>query len=322
MRRSANARVSRSSAFPVPLNSSKMMSSILLSVSTRAVAITVRDPPPSLGGTARAAPNSPFGLASALAARMLEDHVGGGNMPFVRQVEARRDHLAPTPVDHLAHFFGPFVHEQNEEGRLRMILRHRLGDRLEHHGLAGLGRRDDERALAEAERANEIHDALCLGRAWTRCLGRLERERTVRMDRAQIREIGPAIQLAGRLAIHCRHAAIVEHNQVAAAEPGEADLRIALRRQVTVGGEAERAAFGRGIEPAGDGSHGCYGGYISARCAKIISVISALSPTSTTANLRLPTDLSSSPGRSTSDSCASRCSTRWIWNASVALRSS
>src|SRR6267378_2044452 len=69
MRRSASARVSRSSALPVPLNSSKMMSSILLSVSTRAVAITVSEPPPSLGGTARAAPNRHLGRASAVAGR-------------------------------------------------------------------------------------------------------------------------------------------------------------------------------------------------------------------------------------------------------------
>src|SRR6267378_2112519 len=61
MRRSANARTSRSSALPVPLNSSKMMSSIRLSVSTRAVAMTVSEPPPSAAGTARA-PEQPLGL--------------------------------------------------------------------------------------------------------------------------------------------------------------------------------------------------------------------------------------------------------------------
>src|SRR5437867_1226302 len=66
MRRSASARVSRSSALPVPLNSSKITSSMRLSVSTSAVATTVREPP---SGTARAAPNSPSGLASALASR-------------------------------------------------------------------------------------------------------------------------------------------------------------------------------------------------------------------------------------------------------------
>ncbi len=44
-----------------------MMSSMRLSVSTRAVAITVSEPPPSAGGTARAAPKSPLGFARAFA---------------------------------------------------------------------------------------------------------------------------------------------------------------------------------------------------------------------------------------------------------------
>src|SRR3989454_6861687 len=127
MRRSASARVSRSSALPVPLNSSKITSSMRLSVSTSAVATTVREPP---SGTARAAPNNPFGLASALASRppdmvrpldrpvvlcereprerveddhdvlaelhlaagVLEHHVGHRDVALLREVEARRDH--------------------------------------------------------------------------------------------------------------------------------------------------------------------------------------------------------------------------------------
>src|SRR5438132_9659643 len=66
MRRSASARDRRSSELPVPLNSSKITSSIRLSVSMSAVAITLREPP---SGTARADPNRPLGLASAFASR-------------------------------------------------------------------------------------------------------------------------------------------------------------------------------------------------------------------------------------------------------------
>ena len=50
--------------FPVPLNSSKITSSILLPVSIRAVAMIVSDPPSSM---LRAAPKKRFGFWSAFA---------------------------------------------------------------------------------------------------------------------------------------------------------------------------------------------------------------------------------------------------------------
>lgn len=52
------------SILPVPLNSSKITSSILLPVSIKAVAIIVSEPPPSIF---RAAPKKRFGFWSALA---------------------------------------------------------------------------------------------------------------------------------------------------------------------------------------------------------------------------------------------------------------
>ena len=52
------------SRLPVPLNSSKITSSILLPVSTRAVATIVSEPPSS---TLRALPKNLFGLCNALA---------------------------------------------------------------------------------------------------------------------------------------------------------------------------------------------------------------------------------------------------------------
>ena len=50
--------------FPVPLNSSKITSSILEPVSVKAVAIIVKEPPPSMF---LAAPKKRFGLCNALA---------------------------------------------------------------------------------------------------------------------------------------------------------------------------------------------------------------------------------------------------------------
>ena len=62
-RLSAMLRSSTSSMLPVPLNSSKITSSMRLPVSIRAVAMMVNDPPPSM---LRAAPKNLLGLCSAL----------------------------------------------------------------------------------------------------------------------------------------------------------------------------------------------------------------------------------------------------------------
>ncbi len=71
---------------------------------------------------------------------VIEDHIGGSHVAFVGQIEARRDHLASSPVHHFADFFRPLIDEQDQQARLRMILRDRLRDGLEHHRLSRLGR--------------------------------------------------------------------------------------------------------------------------------------------------------------------------------------
>ena len=60
-------RSSCNSILPVPLNSSKITSSILEPVSINAVAIMVNDPPPSI---LRAAPKKRFGFCNALASTL------------------------------------------------------------------------------------------------------------------------------------------------------------------------------------------------------------------------------------------------------------
>jgi hypothetical protein len=57
------------SQLPVPLNSSKITSSIRDPVSTSAVAMMVSDPPPCAGATERAEPKKAFGFAIAVASR-------------------------------------------------------------------------------------------------------------------------------------------------------------------------------------------------------------------------------------------------------------
>jgi hypothetical protein len=59
------------------------------------------------------------------------------------------------------------------------------------------------------------------------------------MNGAQIREIGPAIELPSRLTVDRRHATVVEYDQIAAAQTGKPDGWVALGGQITVRRQAE-----------------------------------------------------------------------------------
>ncbi len=102
-----------------------------------------------------------------------------------RIVEARRDHLADAHRLHLEDFLGPLVHQQDEQAGLGIVRADSLGDGLEHHRLARLGRGDDQGALALAERAEDVDHAVGeVGLALADQLA-LEAELLVGMDRAE-----------------------------------------------------------------------------------------------------------------------------------------
>jgi len=69
------------------------------------------------------------------------------------------------------------------------------------------------------------------------------------MDGTQIREIGPAVQLAGRLAIHRRYRPLSSTIK-SPRRSRESDCGSLFAGRLTVRREAERAAFGRGIKTA------------------------------------------------------------------------
>src|SRR6185437_10527760 len=70
-----------------------------------------------------------------------------------------RDHLALDGPLHLGHFLRPLVDEQHDEIDLGMVGGNGGGNVLQQHRLAGLRRRDDETALALADRRHEIDGA-------------------------------------------------------------------------------------------------------------------------------------------------------------------
>ena len=219
MRFSISLRSSTISVLPVPLNSSKITSSMRLPVSMSAVPTMVRLPPSSM---LRAAPKKRLGLCSALestppredlAARrhhrvvgareagdrveqdhhvaaaldqalgLLDHHLGDLHVARGRLVEGGGDHLALHRALHVGDLFGPLVDEQHDQDHLGVVGGDGVGDVLQQHGLAGARRGDDEAALALADGREQIDDA----RRHVRLIV-LEVQPLVRVERRQVVE--------------------------------------------------------------------------------------------------------------------------------------
>ena len=80
-------------------------------------------------------------------------------------------------------FFRPFIDQENDQLHLRMIFHDRVGDVMQQGRLAGARRRDDQTALAHAERRHQIHDprGVTIGHGF-------ELDPLVRVDRRQLFE--------------------------------------------------------------------------------------------------------------------------------------
>jgi len=81
-------------------------------------------------------------------------------MESSRLVEGGGDHLgALHRALHLGHLLGPLVDEQDDEVDLGMVVGDGLSHVLHHHGLARLGRRDDETTLPLADGRHQLDGA-------------------------------------------------------------------------------------------------------------------------------------------------------------------
>ncbi len=93
------------------------------------------------------------------ALRALDGELGDRRVVLGRAVEGRGDDLALHRALHVGDLFGALVDEHDHEVDLGVVDGDRVRDRLQHDGLAGLRRRDDEAALALADRGDEVDDA-------------------------------------------------------------------------------------------------------------------------------------------------------------------
>jgi len=91
-------------------------------------------------------------------------------------------------------FFGALVDEQDDHLNVGVIAKDGCGDVFEEGGLAGLGRRDDEAALAAADGAEEIDEAATGGAA-----GVLKGEARSGVDRGEIFPVLEAGETWGQL---------------------------------------------------------------------------------------------------------------------------
>ena len=80
-------------------------------------------------------------------------------------VEGRCDNFGVDAALHVGHFLGSFVDEENHDVGFGVILGYGVGDILEQEGLAGLGRSDDEAALALADGREHVDHAGAEGAA-------------------------------------------------------------------------------------------------------------------------------------------------------------
>lgn len=99
-------------------------------------------------------------------------------------IEGRGDDLSLHRALHVGDLFGALVDEHDHEVDLGVVLRDRVGNLLQDDGLARLGRRDDEAALALADRGDQVDDALgqLLG-------GRLQTQTLLRVERRELAEL-------------------------------------------------------------------------------------------------------------------------------------
>ena len=159
---------------------------------------------------------------------------------------------------HVGDFFRPLVDQQDDQEDLRVVLRHRLGDALQQHRLAGARRRDDQPALAPADRRHQVHDPA------ESCRARLEDEALLRIERRQVLEEQLVARLLGRLEVDRldldqREVALPFLRRPDLARDGVAGLQIELadlrRRDVDVVGARQVVVVGRAEEAEAVGQH-------------------------------------------------------------------
>src|SRR5437667_181461 len=126
------------------------------------------------------------------ALRLLDHHLGDLDVARRRLVERRADDLALDRAGHVGDLLPPFVDQEHDQVGFRVVGRQGVRDVLQHHGLAGARRRDDQRPLALAEGGDQVEHT---GRQVPFCrIVELELDLLLGIKRCQIVEVDPVAQ--------------------------------------------------------------------------------------------------------------------------------
>ncbi len=118
---------------------------------------------------------------------LFNDHFGDLDVAHGGLVEGRGDDFAMHRALHVGDFLGALVDQQHDQIAFGVIGGDRLRDVLQQHRFAGAGRRDDEGALALADRRDDIDDAG--GKILARRIVDFEFQALVGIERRQIVEM-------------------------------------------------------------------------------------------------------------------------------------
>src|SRR4051812_16206375 len=195
----------------------------------------------------------------------LDGQLGDGRVVRRRPVEGRGDELALHRALHVGDLLGPLVDEDDHEVALGVVRGDRVGDRLQHHRLAGLRRADDQRTLALADRHDQVDDP----RGQLVRLG-LQAQALLGVQRGQLVELGALarllrVQAVDRVQPHERVVLVlalalarlpdgagdrVATAQAVAADLGQRDVDVVRPGQVARG--ADERVVVQHVEDAGD----------------------------------------------------------------------
>ena len=176
---------------------------------------------------------------------LLAHHLGDLDVARGRLVEGRAYNLTLDRARHVGDLLGPLVDQQHDEDHLGVVGDDAVGDVLHQHRLAGARLRDDQRALALAERRNQVdHPA---AHVLDRRVLDLELELFGRVVGRQVVEVDPMPRSFRRIEVD---RVDLEQREVALALLGRPDLAV----DDVAGAQPEAADLaGRDVDVVGSG---------------------------------------------------------------------
>ncbi len=149
---------------------------------------------------------------------LFDHHLGYLHVTCGRFVEGGRQYFALYRTRHFGHFFRTLVDQEHNQCAFGMIVRNRMGNILQHHGLARLRRRNDQAPLTLAERCHQIDDTC--GNVFGGAIPKLHGEAFLGEQRRHVLEQDLGLRRFGLVIVD---AVDLEQREVTLVVPGRTD---------------------------------------------------------------------------------------------------